>query len=144
MRLQIWQFKLAGVFRSCSPEVFLRKSVLKIYSRFTGEHPCRSVISIKLLCNFIEITLRHGCSPVNLLHVFRTPFTKNTFGWLLLFIQNLKALRNCIPRIICVWSLICSIRVGRGLHFLPILLENCFFLSFWAFCVFSLFWVNLI
>ena len=34
--------------------------------------------------NFIEITLRHGCSPVNLLHIFRTPFTKNTSGWLLL------------------------------------------------------------
>ena len=24
--------------------------------------------------NFIETTLRHGCSPVNLLHIFRTPF----------------------------------------------------------------------
>ena len=35
---------------------------LKICSKFTGEHPCRSVI---------EITLRHGCSPVNLLHNFR-------------------------------------------------------------------------
>ena len=34
---------------------FLGKSVLKICSKFTGEHPCRSVISIKLLCNFIEI-----------------------------------------------------------------------------------------
>ena len=29
----------------------------QICSKFTGEHPCRSVISIKLLCNFIEITL---------------------------------------------------------------------------------------
>ena len=29
-------------------------------------------------------TLRHGCSPVNLLHIFRTPFTNNTSGWLLL------------------------------------------------------------
>ena len=29
----------------------LRKSsVLKICSKFTGEHPCRDVISIKLLC----------------------------------------------------------------------------------------------
>ena len=27
-----------------------------------------------MLCNFIEIALRHGCSPVNLLHIFRTPF----------------------------------------------------------------------
>ena len=35
-------------------------------------------------CNFIEITLRHGCSPVNLLYIFRTPFTKNTSERLLL------------------------------------------------------------
>ena len=56
--------------RGSHPEVFLGKSVLKICSKFTGEHPCRSVISIKLLCNFIKITLRHGCSPVNLLHIF--------------------------------------------------------------------------
>ena len=34
--------------------------------------------------NFIEITLRHGCSPVNLLHFFRTPFPSNTSGQLLL------------------------------------------------------------
>ena len=30
------------------------EGVLKIYSKFTGEHPCRSVISIKLQSNFIE------------------------------------------------------------------------------------------
>ena len=66
------------------PEVFLGKGALKICSRFTGEHPCRSAISIKLLCNFIEIALRHGSSPVNLLHIFRVPFPKNTSGRLLL------------------------------------------------------------
>ena len=60
------------------------KGVLKIRSKFTGEHPCRSVISIKLLCNFIEITLWHSCSPVNLLHILRTPFPENTSGRLLL------------------------------------------------------------
>ena len=37
----------------------------------------------ELLCNFIEITLRLGCSPVNLLHIFRTLFSKNTSGRLL-------------------------------------------------------------
>ena len=42
----------------------------------------QSAISIKLLCNFIEITVQHGCSPVNLLRVFRIPFLKNTTGWL--------------------------------------------------------------
>ena len=38
----------------------------------------------KVVNNFIEITLRHGCSPVNLLHIFRPPFPKNTSGGLLL------------------------------------------------------------
>ena len=34
--------------------------------------------------HFIEITPRHGCSPVNLLHVFRTPFPRDTSEKLLL------------------------------------------------------------
>ena len=74
--------------RSSHPEVFLRKGVLKICSKFTGENPGRSVISLKLLCNFIEIALRHACSSVNLLHIFRTPFPKNTPGRLLLSLVN--------------------------------------------------------
>ena len=41
---------------------------------------------MKLQSDFIEITLRHGCSPVNLLHIFRTPFPKNASGGLLKFI----------------------------------------------------------
>ena len=44
----------------------------------------QSAISIKLQSNFIEIALRCGCSPVNLLHIFRRPFSKNTCGRLLL------------------------------------------------------------
>ena len=65
-------------YRSSHPLVFLRKGVLKIYSKFTGGHPYRSVISIKFQSNFIEIALRHGCSPANLQHIFRTPFPKST------------------------------------------------------------------
>ena len=38
--------------------------------------------------NFIEITLRHGCSPVNFLHIFRTPFLKNTSEWLHLILKK--------------------------------------------------------
>ena len=38
----------------------------------------------KVALQLIEITLQHECSPVNLLHIFRTPFLKNTFGGLLL------------------------------------------------------------
>ena len=71
------------------PEIFLRKDVVKICIKFTGEHPCRSAISINLQYNFIEITLRHGCFPVNLLHIFRTVFLKNTSGCLLLLFLHL-------------------------------------------------------
>ena len=60
--------------------MFSRKGVLKICSKFTGENPCRSVISIKLLCNFMEITFRRGCSPVNLLHIFRRSFLGTPLG----------------------------------------------------------------
>ena len=70
---------------SSPPEVVLAKGEL------TGEHPCRSVISIKFLCIFIEIALRQGCSPVILLHIFRTPFLKNAFGQLLLNNPNFLA-----------------------------------------------------
>ena len=70
--------------RSSHTDVFIGKDVLKICSKFTGGHSCRSVISIKLQSSFIEITLRHGCSPVNLLHIFRTSFLKNISGRLLL------------------------------------------------------------
>ena len=71
------------MLRSCRPKVFLIKSVLKICSKFTGERPCRNVISIKLPNNCIKIILRHGCSPVNWLYIFRIP-SKNTSGGLLL------------------------------------------------------------
>ena len=67
-----------SIHRTSHPDVFLRKDVLKKCSKFTGEHPCRNVISIKLLSNFIEIALWRGCSPVNLLHILRRPFPKNT------------------------------------------------------------------
>ena len=67
-------------YRSSHPEVFLGKEVLKICNEFLGEHPFRSAISIKLQSIFIEVTLQHGCLPVNLLHNFRIPFPKNTSG----------------------------------------------------------------
>ena len=61
--------------------VVLRKrcSEMKVYSKFTRENPCRNAISP-----------RHGCSPVNLLHIFRTSFRKNTYGGLLMTSLNLK------------------------------------------------------
>ena len=45
-----------------------------------------------MISNFIEITLRHRCSRVNLLHIFRTPFPKNVSGGLLLMIAAIELL----------------------------------------------------
>ena len=42
----------------------------------------------KLVCNFIEIAFRHGCSHVNLLHNFRTLFPKKTSEGLLLSVRS--------------------------------------------------------
>ena len=89
--LNIWCWH----YRSSHPPVFLAKCVLKIWIKFTGEYPCWDAISIKLLCNFIEIALQHGCSPVNLLHIFRAPFYKNTYGRLLLAVGRIKIFCVC-------------------------------------------------
>ena len=88
------------------PAVFLGKSVLKICSKFTGEHPCWSVISITLFCDFIEITLRHECSPINLVLIFRIPFHKNTSQGMLLNKSS-----NKIPKII-ITTIIATIKLN--------------------------------
>ena len=52
------------IFAKFSEAALQRYSQEKVWSKFKVEHPCRSVISIKLQGNFIEMTLRHGCFPV--------------------------------------------------------------------------------
>ena len=53
-------------------------SIISDSGTVRSSHP-----AITLICNFFEVTLWHGCSSVNLLHIFRTPFFKNPSGWLL-------------------------------------------------------------
>ena len=62
---------------SSPPVVLSGKGILKKCSKFTGEHPCRSVISIKL-----GVTLRYGYSSENLLHIFRTPYELEGCFWM--------------------------------------------------------------
>ena len=42
-------------YSSSHPELFLRKGILKMYSKLTGDTPHRSATSIKLLCNFATL-----------------------------------------------------------------------------------------
>ena len=61
------------------------KNMQKIYRRTPiAKYDFNKVVL--QLCNFIEIALWYGCSPVNLLYIFRTPFPRKTSGWLILFI----------------------------------------------------------
>ena len=76
-----WNAISFKTFKSSRPEVFLRKGVLKICSKFSGEHP----------------------SPINLLHIFGAIFPKNTSGGLLLnffYLENrcffLNILKFCV------------------------------------------------
>ena len=62
------------------------ENIQQIYRR-TPMPKCEfNKVAIKLQSNFIEIALWHGCSPLNLQHIFRTPFPRNTSGWLLQYI----------------------------------------------------------
>ena len=83
-----------SLFGSSPRKVLLGKGVLKICSKLPGEHPCRSVISIKLQSDFVEIKLWYRCSPVNLLHIFRTNFSRNISGGQLLLVLIPKYLEE--------------------------------------------------
>ena len=63
--------------RSSCQEVFLGKVIFK-YAANLQENTHVEIAKPKLQSNFIEIALRHGWSPVNLLHIFRTTFPRNT------------------------------------------------------------------
>ena len=55
----------------------------------------------KVARNFIEIALRHGCSPVKLLYIFRTPSLNNISERLLLYIVTHVAQLNFYLLIPC-------------------------------------------
>ena len=74
--------------RSSRPDVFWRKGVLKICSKFTGEQLCRSEISTKLQTTLLKSHFSMDVLLLNLVHIFKTPFLKSTSGWLLLYVNN--------------------------------------------------------
>ena len=80
------------IFQKQSSRGFLRKEYSENMHQIYRRTPMPKCDFNKVACNFIEIALRHGCSPVNLLHIFRTPFYKNSYEGLLL---------------ILVWQLLC-------------------------------------
>ena len=49
-----------------------------VLSKMCSENMQQNDSRALMLCKVIEITLGHGCSSVNFLHIFRTTFLKNT------------------------------------------------------------------
>ena len=61
----------------------------------------KNLFKLQLYWNHI----RHGCSPVNLLHIFRTPFPKNTSGGLLLSLSpQVIVLKHALSNIDRFWT----------------------------------------
>ena len=68
-------------------EEFLRKSVLKIYSKFSGEHPCRSAISIKFAKQFYRNCTLIWVFSCKWAAYFQNTFSQNHF-WLAASVFN--------------------------------------------------------
>ena len=76
--------------------IITRRTILDVAAAL--DPPLSTSLNQKQPSNLIEIALRYGCSPVNLLHTFRALFSKNTFEVLLLYVQVSKNICGSFPR----------------------------------------------
>ena len=76
------------------PRGVLRKRCSESIQQIYRRAPMLKCNFNKVARNVIEILLRYGCSFVNLLIIFRTPFPKNTSGGLLLKNYKSKIISN--------------------------------------------------
>ena len=75
------------LFRSSPPSRgVLKKRCLENMQQIYRRTPMPKCDFNKVAKQLYWIELRHGCSPVHLLHIFRTVFPKNTSEGLLLFL----------------------------------------------------------
>ena len=73
--------------RSCRPEVFCKKDVLRNFAKSIGKHLCQSLFFNKvasLPTTLLKKRLWHRCFPVNFAKFLRTPFFTKHFRWRLL------------------------------------------------------------
>ena len=93
-----------------SEGTFQRCSLGKVFWKCAANlQVCRSVISIKLQSNFIEITRRSWCSPLNLLHNFRTRFCKkNLWRELLQIFDKANRFRYVFTTMSNIYDEICK------------------------------------
>ena len=124
-----WNFAESKTIRSSRPEGFLGKGVLKIRSKFTGDYPCWSAISIKFNNVFQSFSIKFffirtpldGCFWTIIEHCFKSFFFHGFVNpFFLIWINfycykyssiNLRQVCKChcsittLTRIVCIWSL---------------------------------------
>ena len=66
------------ISRSSRPDLFCKKSVFRIFTKFTGKHLCQGLFFNKVA------GLKHKCFPINIAKFLRTPILKSTKEPLLL------------------------------------------------------------
>ena len=90
MLLEVWKKGRELVFRNMAG--MLNKNLQKQSPIGVRQYSCAASMhqiyrkmpmrkcDLKLVCNFLEITLPYGCYPVYLLHIYGILFLKNTYG----------------------------------------------------------------
>ena len=81
-----WNTKITAKTETVTQR-FPRKRCSENMQQIYRRTPASKIDFNKVASNFIETALRHGCSPVNLLHIFRTAFIKNTSGVILKLVK---------------------------------------------------------
>ena len=68
--------------RSCRPELFCKKGVLRNFAKFTGKHLCQGLFFNKVAglrpATLLKKRLWHRCFSVNFAKFLRAPFLKGT------------------------------------------------------------------
>ena len=84
--------------RISHPELFYKKSVLRNFAKFTGEHLCWILFFTKFAglrpATLLKMRLWHRRFPVSFVKSLRTPFLKNTSRGLLLYGFSLSKLEK--------------------------------------------------
>ena len=97
--------------------MFYEKPFLKNSAKSIGKRLCQSLFSNEVVANFGMGVYLHIS---NFLHIFRTPFSKNSYGGLLLFF---------LGRIIIHHHFLFLKKVERTVH----IEKNCYLNSFWKY-----------
>ena len=90
-----------GFYRSSRPEVFCKKDVLRSFTKFTGKHPCQSLLFNKVVgrpATLLKRRFWHRSFPLNFVKFLKLLFFIEHLWWLLLDSNLLYLTKNALNR----------------------------------------------